>query len=85
MMLESTLPAPPASPESVEFVAAAKEGRFLIRRCTACGKAALVSPRGLPVLFRRNGMGARVRPRHDLQFQARCAGSIRRTRLPMSR
>ncbi|MEJ1974923.1 MAG: OB-fold domain-containing protein [Acetobacteraceae bacterium] len=37
-MAEHILPAPPASPESAAFVAAAKEGRFLIRRCTACGK-----------------------------------------------
>ena len=39
MMAEHSLPAPPPSPESLEFVAAAKEGRFLIRRCTACHKA----------------------------------------------
>ncbi|AWN52850.1 OB-fold domain-containing protein [Methylobacterium sp. 17Sr1-1] len=32
-------PDPPASPEATPFVAAAKEGRFLLRRCTACGKA----------------------------------------------
>ncbi len=37
-MATRTLPAPPASPESAAFVVAAKEGRFLIRRCTACGK-----------------------------------------------
>lgn len=37
-MAEHPLPSPPASPESAAFVAAAKEGRFLIRRCTACGK-----------------------------------------------
>jgi len=32
-------PDPPASPDSAPFVAAAKEGRFLLRRCTACAKA----------------------------------------------
>ncbi|WP_083467905.1 Zn-ribbon domain-containing OB-fold protein [Methylobacterium tarhaniae] len=32
-------PDPPASPESAAFVEAAREGRFLLRRCTACGKA----------------------------------------------
>lgn len=32
-------PDPPASPESAPFVDAAREGRFLLRRCTACGKA----------------------------------------------
>lgn len=32
-------PDPPASPDSAPFVAAAREGRFLLRRCTACGKA----------------------------------------------
>ncbi len=37
-MGESVLPSPEASPESEVFVAAAREGRFLIRRCTACGK-----------------------------------------------
>ncbi len=39
MMAEHSFPTPPPSPESVEFVAAAKQGRFLIRRCTACHKA----------------------------------------------
>ncbi len=32
-------PDPPESPESAAFVAAAREGRFLLRRCIACGKA----------------------------------------------
>jgi uncharacterized OB-fold protein len=32
-------PDPPASPEAAPFWAAAREGRFLLRRCTACGKA----------------------------------------------
>src|SRR3546814_17098099 len=32
------LPAPPATPETAKFAAAAREGRFLIRRCTACAK-----------------------------------------------
>ncbi|MBK3396142.1 MULTISPECIES: OB-fold domain-containing protein [Methylobacterium] len=32
-------PDAPPSPESAPFVAAAREGRFLLRRCTACGKA----------------------------------------------
>ncbi|BAQ50142.1 MULTISPECIES: Zn-ribbon domain-containing OB-fold protein [Methylobacterium] len=32
-------PDPPESPESTAFVAAAREGRFLLRRCIACGKA----------------------------------------------
>jgi uncharacterized protein len=40
MMAEApTLPAPPASPESEGFLVAAREGRFLLRRCKACGKA----------------------------------------------
>ncbi len=38
MMASRAIPAPPASPDSAEFIAAAKQGRFLIRRCTACGK-----------------------------------------------
>lgn len=38
-MSGTTLPAPPLSPESEAFYAAAKEGRFLIRRCTTCIKA----------------------------------------------
>jgi uncharacterized OB-fold protein len=33
------MPNPPITPESAPFFAAAKEGRFLIRRCGACGKA----------------------------------------------
>src|SRR3546814_20671887 len=32
------LPAPPATPETAKFAAAAREGRFLIRRCTASAK-----------------------------------------------
>jgi uncharacterized OB-fold protein len=35
---ERILPAPPASPESAAFVAAAKEGRFLIGKCTGTGQ-----------------------------------------------
>ena len=38
-MAERKLPAPPVNPESEAFYAAAAEGRFLLRRCTACGKA----------------------------------------------
>ena len=38
MMASRPLAPPPASPDSAEFAAAAKEGRFLIRRCTNCGK-----------------------------------------------
>ncbi len=34
----ATFPAPPINPESAPFYAAAAEGRFLIRRCTVCGK-----------------------------------------------
>ncbi len=37
-MTDRRMPAPPATPESEAFVKAATEGRFLIRRCTACGK-----------------------------------------------
>ena len=36
---ERPLPNPPPGPESDAFYAAAGEGRFLLRRCTACGKA----------------------------------------------
>ena len=35
---DSALPAPPASPESEAFVAAARDGRFMLRRCTTCAK-----------------------------------------------
>ncbi len=38
-MDELTLPDPPESPESAVFLAAAAEGRFLIRRCLACKRA----------------------------------------------
>ena len=34
----SDFPAPPVSPESERFYEAAGQGKFLIRRCTACGK-----------------------------------------------
>lgn len=38
-MTDRAMPNPPITPESEPFFAAAKEGRFLIRRCGACGKA----------------------------------------------
>lgn len=38
MMDGGHLPSPPRTPESEPFHAAAAEGRFLIRRCTECGK-----------------------------------------------
>ena len=37
-MAERTMPAPPLNPESAPFYEAAKEGKFLIRRCTSCKK-----------------------------------------------
>jgi uncharacterized OB-fold protein len=36
---ERAIPAPMTSPETEPFWAAAKEGKFLIKRCTSCGKA----------------------------------------------
>jgi len=43
--------APEPSPETQEFWDATKEGRFLVRRCTACGKAHWY-PRGICPLCR---------------------------------
>ena len=37
-MAERSFPAPPQTPESEPFFAAAAEGRFLLRRCTACAR-----------------------------------------------
>jgi hypothetical protein len=37
-MPERSFAAPPITPESAAFYTAAAEGRFLIRRCSACGK-----------------------------------------------
>ena len=37
--MTQTFNAPASNPESDPFYAAAKEGKFLIRRCTACKKA----------------------------------------------
>lgn len=37
-MAEQIYPAPPVTPESAAFYAAAKEGRFLIARCSDTGK-----------------------------------------------
>lgn len=37
-MAEQTYPAPPVTPESAAFYAAAKEGRFLIGRCSDTGR-----------------------------------------------
>lgn len=36
---ERAIPAPLTNPETKPFWAAAREGRFLIKACTACGKA----------------------------------------------
>jgi uncharacterized OB-fold protein len=33
------IPAPSPTPETEAFWSAAKEGKFVLRRCTACGKA----------------------------------------------
>ena len=33
------IPAPSPTPETEAFWSAAKEGKFMLRRCTACGKA----------------------------------------------
>ena len=33
------IPAPTPTPETEAFWSAAKEGKFMLRRCTACGKA----------------------------------------------
>lgn len=38
-MPDAAFPAPPPSPESAAFYAAAAEGRFLLPRCTACARA----------------------------------------------
>ncbi|MDA8249177.1 MAG: OB-fold domain-containing protein [Rhodospirillales bacterium] len=38
-MTERNLPAPPVTPESAPFFAAAAAGKFLIGRCTQCGRA----------------------------------------------
>ncbi len=38
-MNERILPAPPVTPESAPFVEAASAGKFLLRRCTSCGRA----------------------------------------------
>lgn len=39
MAKERSIPAPLTNPETEPFWAAAREGRFLLRACTACGKA----------------------------------------------
>ena len=39
MAKERSIPAPLTNPETEPFWAAAREGRFLIRACTDCGKA----------------------------------------------
>lgn len=38
-MSERKFSAPASNPESDPFYAAAKEGKFMIRRCTGCGRA----------------------------------------------
>ena len=38
-MADRRMPAPPLTPESAPFQDAAAEGRFMLRRCTACGRA----------------------------------------------
>ncbi len=37
-MTDHALPNPPIGPESAPFFAAAREGRFLIRRCARCAR-----------------------------------------------
>ena len=43
-------PAPATNPETAPFLEAAKAGKFMIKRCTACGEAHYF-PRDLPVLL----------------------------------
>ncbi len=38
MMADRLIPAPVAGPDTEAFWQAAAEGRFLLRRCTACGR-----------------------------------------------
>jgi uncharacterized protein len=38
-MADRTIPAPLVNPETEPFWAAAKEGKFLVKACTECGKA----------------------------------------------
>ena len=38
-MSDPSFPAPPPNPESGAFYAAAADGRFLVPRCTSCGRA----------------------------------------------
>ena len=39
MAKERSIPAPMSSPETEPFWAAARQGKFLIKSCTSCGKA----------------------------------------------
>lgn len=39
MAADRVFPAPPVGPDNAAFVEAARQGRFTIRRCTACGQA----------------------------------------------
>ncbi len=59
-MADRVSPAPPASPESAAFYAAAREGRFMIGRCTGTGRCS-----GIPARCRRSMAGRRrwSRPR----------------------
>jgi uncharacterized OB-fold protein len=36
---ERTIPTPPTNPETQPFWDAARQGQFLLKRCTACGEA----------------------------------------------
>jgi uncharacterized OB-fold protein len=36
---ERTIPAPPTNPETQAFWDAARQGKLLVKRCTACGEA----------------------------------------------
>ena len=54
-------PAPQGNPETAPFWEAAKAGKFLIKRCTACGEPHYFPARDLPVLLlRQDGVGGKL-------------------------
>ena len=57
------IPAPGQNLESKPFWEAAKEGRFLIKRCTACGEAHWYPRIMCPYCFHRHGVGGVARAR----------------------
>jgi Rubredoxin-like zinc ribbon domain (DUF35_N) len=63
-------PAPVTNPETAAFWDAARQGKFMIKRCTACGEAHYFPRAICPFCFSDKTVGGVFRRSHHLHLQA---------------